>query len=196
MAKSVQNPRVAEALHQEYDLVGRVRPLIDEVIVPTVLVGDLRQPTATVARSASAFLQVAAGGAGTFTIVRFETPPGIIARVEAIRINPGANTDINVHWGSSVAAPTQFGTKTFTDGRLRVQNQTPAAVLAGDNTYVAALAAFEWKEPLTPGASGKAMQLPPFQIGDNVDFDFVEFQLAVANTLVQFSMYWTEFFNS
>jgi hypothetical protein len=192
MALPIQNARISQQVHDAYNVVGRYRAQIDEVVVPVALVDDLTTGAGgfPLTRRASARANVAAVGAQR-GVARFETPPGILGVIRTIHCRTGASANISVFFGSSIAAPAGVAPKAFIDGRIRNRGETPAGVLTF-GTQAAALAAvhFMWNAQNASELGVFHVQWPIGQVGA---FDFVEFQNETVNSLFILSLVWDEY---
>lgn len=195
MSLPVQNPRASEALTRAFNLVGRVGLRVEEFIQPVVLVDDLCLGGAVpiVRRASAQGLQAAvAAENGNFQLT---VPGGVVIVVRYFHIRPSNNTStINVHFGASSATPpaTEL-TRAFTDGRLRLQQQNPAAVLFSD-TQIPVLAAVDWSQ-VGDASLGLTVQDPGWVIGSgfaDVE-DVLEIQCARLNEEVRMVLEWNEF---
>ena len=194
MAKPIQNPRVGQALAREFNLVGRVEPLLDEILVPVVLAGDVRSVVAPRTRSGVIHAFQGAGVSPAFAYFRLETPPGTLARVNLVACNPDAAGRLLVHWGSVSAAPANAQLAlTYTDGRQRREGATPAvrlfsdtlaAVLTGPNQH--------WNVPVA-AAQTSPVTIPEFTMGQPDAEDFVEFVFTTDATAVRLVVAFEEF---
>lgn len=191
MAQHVQNPRPSTALTEAYGLVGSVPVVLDGYVLPVALVDDLSAAgfTPTSRRVISRFNQNAV--VGEYATWRLETPPNILATVKNLYIISSVATRVSVHFGSSIAAPANIAPSQFTDGRMRARGGGPAAVLSY-GTQVAALATVTgFTEAVVEGNQRRADY--DWTIGDpRGNYDFVEFQLAVANRSAFVCAEWIE----
>jgi hypothetical protein len=192
MPLPIQTPKVTEAVHREYGIVGRYRAQIDEVVVPVVQVANLAAETAPLVRTAvSRFTQGAV--VGERTTWRLETPAGVYCIVEGMGWAAGGATDVDVFFGSSIPAPAAIAPETFVDGRLRESGQAPAATLAF-GTQVAALAVahlrFDGGSTLLPVPN--VIPGSGWTIGRPNAIDFLECQCTSGNIAFSVWMQWRE----
>ncbi len=190
MSKPIQNPRVADALAREYNLVGRVRPILDEVVIPTVLVGDVRATLPARRRTAMAsFTQGAV--AGEFGGFRLEIPPGMIVSLDGWWTLGGGN-NLRVNLGAAqLTAPANTANETFLDAMFAAQG-TPACALTF-GTQVAAIAAAA-RLDLVPNFGPQTFPVPLIGQGLQGAFGFIEFQEVTANTAIgNLGVFWTEY---
>jgi len=149
MAQPIQDPTVGGALQALFSLQGRVRPALEEFIVPTVRIADLSQgATPAISRHASAAFNQAAV-AGEHAQLRFEMIPGALAVIRRLHLVADTDTMIRINFPGNAATLGALGTvaaKGFTDGRVLAGSpggeQNPAAVLTY-GTAVAPLGAFQ-----------------------------------------------------
>lgn len=196
MAQPIQNPGVGVALQRYFNLVGRVRPQLEEFVIPTVSVGDLAGggPPA-VSASAQSRLVVAAGGAGQLANIRFDVPGGIVAVVKKVNFRAGAASTILGRPGSTFAAPATAGTARLTDGRLLEQGVTSPACNIFGGTSAAGVAGHTWRLPFDPAVESSVIYEPDWVIGSGRagQFGFFEWSLDVANTELQMVLEWIEY---
>lgn len=192
MPVNVNNPRAADAMRREYDVLGeRINLRLDDVIVPVALVADLSPGSAglPVVRRASATFTIAAV-AGQFPVFRVEVPPGAAAILSRIWISLPAAGLTRVHWGSSITAPANIALSTFMDGRLRALGETPTMAIV-HGAQVAGLGGWEYYLPGTTGVGIETVLEWPFGRDDGM-WDFVEFQCPVVNTSPFIGIQWDE----
>jgi hypothetical protein len=190
MPLPIQNPRISQQVHEAYNVVGRYRAQIDEVVVPVALVDDLTHGAGSfpvVRRAAGRFGQAAV--VGEFCTFRFETPPGILGVIRRIVIRPGAAGALNILFGSTIPAPAGTADKAFIDGRVRNRGETPAGVLSF-GTQVAALANTHYIINAAVTNAPFEVEWPIGQVGA---FDFCEFQWGAANQTVTAGLSWDEY---
>lgn len=196
MPVPVQNARVSAAVHREFNIVGRYRAQIDEIIVPVAVVADLSTQSLPLTRKASAFFSVAAV-ALEFPTLRLETPNGVLARIVGVTAwnLAGGDQKLNVHFGSTIVAPTTISPKSFMDGRLRAAGETPAGVLA-TGTQVAPLTPIHAILAMPQPARGQVGVIMDWPMGADNAFDFVEFQGNTLNAGVEGYVEWIEYLPS
>jgi len=193
VAKPIQNPRVGQALAREFNLVGRVNPLLDEVLVPVVLSGDIRSTVPPRRREATARNSISPG-VGLFAFFRFEVPPATLARVTHLFMDVEADTLISFHWGSSLAAPVNAQTSVaFTDGRLRREGALPAGRFFVDDVAAPLISANRDWEAFVLAASDGRVFLPESTVGQPDNTDFLEITLRTADVDANATIYWEEF---
>lgn len=191
MPLQVQNDRVSGQIHDAYNVVGRYRAQIDEIIVPVCLVDDLTGGAGAfpLIRRATARASQAAV-AGEQAVFRFETPGGVLAVVRQITIRGGTNSRLAVFFGSSFPAPATIAPKAFVDGRIRNRGETPGGVLAF-NTQIANLATIHFQ--VTAAIDVFNIYDVEWPIGQIGGFDFLEFQYQAANQFCEFAISWDEY---
>lgn len=203
MAEPIQNPRVAQALQSAFNIVGRLRPQLEEFVVPTVLLGDLGQNQPPyVSRHAVFNVSAAAGGVGNRFTARFEVPAGALARVDRIHLQSSVNpNNLRVHFpgnAATIAAQATVSPKRYADGRLLPGSATPSAP-ASVFTHGAPAAALGTVDAAyrLPTENGGMIDLRPngWFVGTGVQglVGFMELQLSVANTAVVGAIEVTEF---
>jgi len=136
MAQPIQDPTVGAALQALFGLQGRVRPYLEEYVIPTVRIADLSQgATPAISRHAIARISAAAV-AGQQFIARLEIIPNVIAVIRRLVLEPDADTKLLLAFpGNAANLGPQATTadKGFTDGRILAGSaggaQSPAGVL-------------------------------------------------------------------
>lgn len=192
MPARVNNPRAADQLRREFQIMGdRLNVTLDDVVVPVAVVADLSAGGAIplVRRCYARFSQAAiALEYGTW---RLETPPGIMAIITRILIKSAADGLAIAHFGSTIVAPANLAATQYMDGRLREQlGMEPAARLAY-GTQVAVLAApINYVVARTTPGQENYMEWPFGR--DDGYYDFVEFQNHTLNQAISVAMEWDE----
>lgn len=200
MAQPIQDPTVGVVLQGLFKLQGRVRPALEEFIIPTVQVADISQGArpATRRRAVAGIAQAAV--AGQVFQARFEIPGGMIAVIR--RINLSSTTGaMNIRFNfpgnaASIAALAGVSAKAFTDGRLLPGApsgaQQPAGVLTF-GTNAAALATTQAVFRLF--ATQELVIYPDWVVGTGHPqlVGFLEFESNTANAQVAGSVEWDEY---
>lgn len=198
MAKDIQSPTVSQALQQAFRLQGRVRPSLDEIIVPTISVGAVGQGvTPGVSFKAAGRVSVAAGGAGTNSQMRLECPGSILLRLDRVIMAAGATGAFFFGLGATFPTdPTTQGNHQFLDGRLRQGlGLEPAGVVLGDSAAAAGPTGAPVRIPYLSTA-GAVTWTPNNLIvasGDPNNFAFLECSFGTNNTATDVYFEWTEF---
>jgi len=198
MAQPIQTPVPGTLLTNAFGLTGRVRPFLEEFIVPTISLGDLSLSLAPgIVRHACALIQEGAV-AGERWVCRFEAPPGVIAviRQVAIKSSGGATNLSAVFRGNApTISPANACAKGYTDGRLLPGSgttQTPMCILLSD-TQVAAVGSVTFQVPVP--AEG-LVYLPPggWVVGGGMhDSGYIEMNMPVNNVQAQGGIEWDEY---
>lgn len=193
MTKTIQNPRVSGALQEAFDLQGRVKPALDEIIIPTVQVADLSTGQIPATRRACSCRFIQPGVAGEKFTARFEIPAGIIAVVQRLFIYPSADLRIFAQFsGFSVGALPNVAQKAVTDQRLTVSGIQPAGVLTyGTQAPFVTNAQWMGFAPLGQGLIYEPNGWVVF--GGLQNFGFLELQSGTDNVQVIGHMEWTEY---
>lgn len=199
MAYPIQSPAVGTALQDLFGLQGRVRPALEEFIIPTVQVADIGQGSAPyVRRHAIARWYQAAVAAEYFTM-RFEMIPGTIAVVRHMQVTAGGTGSLRVNFAgnaATIAALATTATKGFTDGRILAGSagggQTPAGVLTY-STSAALVGTYQGQIRLT--TTPYDLYPDGWVIGTGASglFGFLEFAFDNANQVVQGYVEWDEY---
>lgn len=201
MTLDIGNPRIAEALQQAFQLQGRIRPVLEESVLPVVVLGDLGEGQApATSRRATALINETATVGERF-VMRFEMIPGTIGVVR--QINLRASVDFtNFSWvnrgnAAVLGALATTAAKGFMDGRILPGSgkpQQPAGVLT-TGTQIGALLGGVGQIDL--GTEGIRYTIPGggWVVGTGAPglFGFLEFQIATNNILVEGSIEWDEY---
>ena len=192
MPQKIQNPRVAEALQRAFNLVGRVRPALDEVVVPVVTVGTLGagSPPPVVQAATARFSQSAVPA--EYTTWRLETPPNVLAWVKSVTVAAAAAVTMHVAFpGNSAAlsAPANTANEAITDNRINAA--APAGSLSyGTDANALPAAAFRYLLP----NSTVVIRPNRWLIGGSDEYEFIEFQLTSVNVGVNaVAVEWEEY---
>jgi hypothetical protein len=179
--------------------VGRYRPQLDEVIVPVAVVAELAETgELPIQRRATATGTVPAVPAQQ-AYIRFETPPGIIARIDHVIMRPTSGSSVGVFgFGSTLAAPGTLAVKQFMDGRLRERGEAPGCNL-GFDTLAAGVAAPSGAWMGSNAVINSQVTVPQLHgaiVGRRSIEDFIEVTWGANNIAVLFSWVWTEFLST
>lgn len=202
MAKEINNPYVGEILTRAFNLQGRVRPLLEEFIIPTVSLGDLSEGTAPpIGRRATCFITQAAV-AGERWIGRFESIAGVICVMRRIFLASSAGGNFSWAPRGNAATLGALGTvaaKSFADGRILAGNpngsaQQPSGVFTHD-TAVAGIAGVVGQRDITVTGFDMLIQGSGWVVGTGHPalVGFLEMQIAANNSLVEGYLEWDEF---
>lgn len=190
MPKQVQNPNVSRQLVEQFGVVGRMRPSLDEIIVPVVTVADLgRGAPPPTSRQATAF--AAAGTlAGEYATFQLSVPAGIGARIDRLIYWPTTAGLLRVRFDADgTLAPWSNSSNGFwTDGR--VESDRAAGVLSYDSTAGFAQQRFVAPAPTT----GLFLEDVGWVIaGVNGSEGVVQFMNETIDETARLSVSWTEF---
>lgn len=194
MTAKVNNPRAADQLRREYDVLGdRLNLQLDDVVVPVAVVSDLTAGSSgvpVVRRAYAAFYQ--AGVAAEYTVWRLECPPGVIAIVRSITVLAPAASVGRVHFGASFAVvPTNVSVLTqFMDARLREEQTLMPSVHLVYDTQI----------PVLPGpylylphdVAPSYVNHVEWVFGGRNVWDFIEFASSNVNYTIQATIEWDE----
>lgn len=201
MTQPIQDPSVGVTLQNLFNLQGRVRPSLEEFVVPTVQIADLsgyaRPP---VTRRATCLINQNPV-AGERFVMRFEAIPGTICVLRRIRVAPSTQGNFSWQFVGNAATLGALGTtavKSFADGRLLTGNpsglQRPSGVLT-TGTQVGGLATPQG-QAIAP-VTGLVLDIPDpgwvVGTGNPSLFGFFEAQIATVNITVVGSMEWDEY---
>jgi len=188
----LQNPDPAIKLARQYGIRGIFTPEIVPSLQPVVLIDDL---TGGISNEPQRICQASINITGVNaekTIFRFETPPLVIAEIQAIYINPEASQIVDVFFGSFVAAPAAFTAGALTDGRLRSKGESPACRI-GVDTYAASSSTIHGIFTVVAGVGSFNEVRPNWIIGRTDAFDFVELAGRTTDQNMTISIRWREF---
>ena len=183
MSQPIQNPVVGSLLQKAFNLQGRVRPTLEEFVVPVVSLGDLStgaEPP-VVRRASCGIIQAAVVGQ-SFT-ARFEVPGGVLAVIRSLRLYcDGTARRLRVfHAGNaaSIAAPATGADHGYCDGRLLAGSgitQTPAGQCFF-GTQAASLVTVNAQYPVS--VDGLVYDDPGWVVGTGAGgvFGFLELQI-------------------
>ena len=193
MPARINNPRAADQLRREYNVMGdRLNLVLDDVVVPVAVVANLSAGASgipLVRRCYASFFQAAV--AAEYTSWRLETPPNVIIVVSRVFLQGAANGLSRAGFGSNLAVPANTADSRMMDGRQRSQGITPQAVLTY-GTQVAGLggAALRYLQTRTiPGEENFVEYI--FGRTDGL-YDFLEFQAPAVNQAMTCSLEWDE----
>jgi len=205
MALKIQNPLVGTLLQRAFGLQGRVRPELEEFIVPTVSLGDLSLsfPPDTVRHCAA---QVSITGVTSQRSVgRFEVLGGCIAVIRRIQLfsatDPG---DFSCQFVGNTATLSPLATtapKGFTDGRLLAGSmggaQTPSSVLT-TGTQASSIGTVTFRARMLPVTNGSLFIYEPaggwvVGTGQAEGIGFWQWQVSANNNNVNGSIEWDEY---
>ena len=134
MTLEIQTPRAGQALTDAFDLKGRVRPELEEYVVPVVNVADLSAgaPPA-IQRTATAYFSKDAIS-GQRACFQFIVPGGTLAVIKRISFY-GVVTATDAWFilfsaaSAALGKPASQATSSFTDGRLQQTGVVPSSQL-------------------------------------------------------------------
>ncbi|GMR14273.1 MAG: hypothetical protein BMS9Abin29_2518 [Gemmatimonadota bacterium] len=200
MAKEIGTPLPGDILTRAFQVKGRVRPMLEEFIIPTVLLGDLSQAFGpSIGRGAIAHISIGATVGELFT-GRFESIGGTICVIKRIFLQSStANQNLRFGFRGNAATIVALATtpaKTFTDGRLLAGApwgaQTPSGVLT-TGTQIAALGTQQGQ--IRMPADGILLENLGWVVGtgDPALLGFFEFQVSIANATVLGFFEWDEY---
>lgn len=203
MAQPIQDPTVGTALQQLFGLQGRVRPALEEFIIPTVKVADLSLKTADpVIRHASCRTSVAAVAAER-PVFRFESIGGticVIRRIFLFSATAAGNPSFAFHGNAAtLGALATTATKSFTDGRLLPGApsgaQKPSGVLT-IGTQPGSLGTVHWEGRMDASLGLEITPTRGWVVGTGRPglVGFLEGQVAVNNIALAVSMEWDEYY--
>lgn len=193
MPANVNNPRAADQLRREYDVLGdRLRLQLDDVVVPVAVIADLTAASGgipTIRRANGTFPIPAV--AAEFPVFRLEAPPRLICVVRRIQLVLPAAGLARVYFGSSIVAPASIEPHSrLQDGRLRAVGEVPAMRISY-GTQAGGLAQYS---TLLPGTTvlGITNELEWIFGRNDETWDFIEVQCPTVNNLINVSVEWDE----
>lgn len=144
MAIPIQSPTVGQLLQNLFGLQGRVRPALEEFIVPVVNVADVAKSAGVSIRRSVVGRFTIAAVVGELPQIQMAVPAGIIARVTKLYLWSDTVMQVRIHHGNGLAAapPTAMSTR-YTDWRLLSPTFQNPAVIPTVGTAAAGLAVYE-----------------------------------------------------
>lgn len=188
MSKPVQNPEAGSALQRLFNLVGRVRPSLEEYIIPTVQIADLSL------RSEPPVSRLCSATSNTFSVApnfpswRIDAQPGTVVRLNKLIIRGNAAKILYVSFAAVGTVSNAVNTH-FTDSRAP---GTPNSEVYDDDTGSIAGGAFETHYV---GVSEQVIDLSHIVLapGENAARDWVTFQTSTAGGNDLWTLLWEEF---
>jgi len=191
MPLPIQNARASTALHKEFNLVGRYRPQLDEVVVPVVVIANVEGEAAPplIRRAYARGTQSAV--ANEKGMYRLEVPPGMVCVITKMRT--AFSGSYTLGFGPAQIA-TMAGTsiESFLDNRLTLTGQVPAAALTFD-TQVASIGGPKKRLLSSSTVIGPSWEPMIVVAGLNGAFGFFELQLNSTNQTLEMEWEWTEY---
>lgn len=140
MALPIQTPDLGTKLQKLFNLVGRVRPVLEEYVYPVVVLDNLSQPGAA-DQLGGGSTNVAAGGAGTYGVITLVNPATsrVLVLIDKLMINhPGATANFSIRIAYDAPARTAYcyyrDTRQGTASLAHLYAATPGAV-TGNRVY-------------------------------------------------------------
>jgi len=187
---------IAGRLSKLLGLQGRVKPSLEEYVIPTIQVADLAQGGLPPVTRRCVIQFDVAGVVGEVATVSFEVPGGVLAVLRNLKCNSAADANLLMFVGSSVnTAGFTEKSGVLVDGRLRATESESAATFVF-GTQAGALAQIDWRMGAPAGIS---LELIVNNLGWAVgsgrpdQFGFMEFQLESSNTTGRFTVEWDEY---
>lgn len=152
MTFEIQNPRAGQTLTEAFDLRGRVRPELEEYIVPVVTVGSLDMGLPPAIQRTVTYYAAQGAVSGERFVFQLAVPPGIIAVIKRMilygRIGDGRALLCKFAGATSgITTPATTAGSCFTDGRLAQSGVEPSSKLYY-NTQVSNISGSDWALPL------------------------------------------------
>lgn len=200
MPTKIQRPGVAEALTRAFGIVGRMRPALDEVIVPTVSIGDLSRggPPPAARQSVSSFTAAAVPTEKLFW--RLDVPPNMIAVIEAITLHATGACNLKVNFPGNAAilpAGPNAANESLTDGRVAGQFAGPGCALTWGSGPGGLGTAWSYQQYLGPASDPPVVirPHPAWVVGsDEGNYQFLEMALDTINVgLDALAIEWVEY---
>ena len=197
MSLPINVPGLSELLQRAFGLQGRVRPVLEESVVPVIQVGDLSAGTPPpVTRHATARCFQSAVALERF-VARLECPGNVIIEVRKLIIAPAAGgVTFDIRFGAQIAVPANTADKQFTDGRLLESGQSPAGVLSF-GTHVDGINNPSWRTHIPDFPNPFVYDVPRGWIigsGGPTQFGFVDFAYNQLNeAMTAFVVEWDEY---
>lgn len=200
MAIPIQTPSVGTALQAAFGLQGRVRPYLEESIIPVVTLGDLGQGSAPYIRRHAAASWQQAAVAAEYPSIRIEAIPGTIAVITNVRAFAGAAGNFRFGFpgnAASLAAQANTAAKGFTDGRILTGAPSGAQAPASVMTFGTAAALVAPYQSLMRVQANVPQAIEPvgwvIGTGSNGLYGFLEIQFDQANNVCHGTVEWDEY---
>lgn len=197
MSQPIQRPDVSQRLQELFRLVGRVRPSLEEYVIPTVQVADLGVAAAPPVRRVVQIGGLRAAVAGEHGIVRIGNPAGSnnIIQLKWWDTKPAAASTMYMAFvEGTLASSAAIATLQYTDRRADdLYPDVTADMVSGTVTpaNLVAIAAGSFAN-FNQSNQGYTNEYP----AENVVLapgDFVIWANATANTSYNYNMVWEEF---
>ena len=152
MTLEIQNARASQVLTDAFDLKGRVRPELEEFIVPTAQIADLSAGLPPAVQRTATYYVAQAAVSGQRFVFQLAVPPGVITVVKrmmlyGITASPRPLLAKFAGNTSGITTPATTAGSCFTDGRLAQTGAQPSSKLYY-NTQVSNIAGSDWALPL------------------------------------------------
>lgn len=195
MPLDIQTPVVGQLLAREFGLVGRVRPKLDEIIIPVVNVADLAKGSGLPLRKVATAQWQQVAVVGEYFVAQMVVRPGTLVQLHKLLIRTDQTTSLVIHHGNALAvAPASLATYRYMDGRLLAPEFISPQTQVLYDTQAAALATYEERyyqvqnqlvtytwDGVVVGADGPDT------------FGYLEIGCTAANCLVQATLFFEEF---
>lgn len=152
MTLEIQNPRAGQALTDAFDLRGRVRPELEEFIVPVVTVGSLDMGLPPAVQRSVTYYAAQSAVAGKRFVFQLAVPPGVITVIKRLLLfgitsSPRPLLARFAGGTSGITTPATTAGSCFTDGRLAQTGVEPSSKLYY-NTQTDNISGSDWALPL------------------------------------------------
>lgn len=195
MPQPIQTPTVGTQLQAAFNLVGRVNPVLDEVVIPVVTVADLSSSgTLPIARQAATQFQISAVAA-EYPVSTMRVPGSVLVVLDRIFVRCNAATSVGLSLGNNYATPATSPSHYIVDGRLRQQGDTSPGARVTYGTQVAAPGAVRFLRYYAPANVTQEIRVDNVVIGSGVPGvdAYLELYAVVQNQLLDVSMHWREY---
>jgi len=191
MPLPIQNARASGSLQKEFNLVGRYRPQLDEVVVPVVVVADVKG----IAAPPETRLAYGRGTLAAETLertgYRLEVPPGMVCLITKIRTDKSGSYNMGFGQAQLTSTP-GTAVESFLDNRLVLSGQAPAAAMTF-GSQVAQIGGPKKRLISSSSVIGPSWEPNIIVAGVNGAFGFFEIQFVSVNTGIEMEWEWTEF---
>lgn len=200
MPKQINTPIPGELLRREFGLVGRIRPALDEVIVPVVNIADLATAGGLPLERTCVARFTQSAVVGERFVAQLVVRPNTLIRLRTLSAwSDTNNTNLKLHHGNKLpATPGTQAEVRYTDGRLLIPTFLNPAVFPTFDTATAANALVadyeEWYRLATANQMYQ-VDLSHIVVGsdDSTSNGFLEFEANQDNTGFSMSLTWTEY---
>lgn len=188
MSQPIQDPGVGTALQRFFRLVGRVRPSLEEYVIPVVSVGDISQNSEPAVSRLCIAQEFTGSVAPDFPTFRIEAQAGTVVRLRKLWFR---TQSASYFYLSRAALGTVSTPVTAVLSDARAPGTPNSEVYEDDTTSIASGALMRlWGSTSMQEVDLSHIILSP---RENAAIDWVTFQHSVAGESVVWTLLWEEF---